>query len=176
MSGHNRWSQIKNKKGVNDRRKAKVFTKILKALAAAARDEQNPDFNPRLRSMIELAKENNVPSENIARAIAKAKEGTALEQIVVEGYGPDKVALIIEALTDNRNRTIQEIRGVLQEHDAKMGEMGSARWAFEQENPGAEWKPKFTQNISDTGADKLATLLEALEDLDDVQQIFENAE
>ncbi len=176
MSGHNKWSQIKNKKGAKDRNRAKVFTKILKALAAAARDEQNPDFNPRLRSMIELAKENNVPSDNIARAIAGAKEGKVLESIVVEAYGPEKVALIIEALTDNRNRTIQEIRTTLQKHEAKMGEMGSARWAFEKASPGARWTPKFTQTISDNGADSLAALLEALEDLDDVQQIFENAE
>ena len=176
MSGHNRWSQIKNKKGANDRRRAKVFTKILKGLAAAAREEQNPDFNPRLRSMIALAKENSVPNENIARAIAGAKEGKALETIVVESYGPEKVALIIEALTDNRNRTIQEIRIILQKHDAKMGEMGSARWAFEQETPGADWKPKFTQMISDAGADKLAALIDALEDQDDVQKVFENAE
>ncbi len=176
MSGHNKWSQIKNKKGVKDRNRAKIFTKILKALAAAARDEQNPDFNPRLRSIIDLAKENNVPSENITRAIAKAKEGKVLEPIVIEAYGTEKVALMIEALTDNRNRTIQEIRTILQKHEAKMGEMGSARWAFEQATPGAKWTPKFTQQISDDGADKLAALLEALEDQDDVQQIFENAE
>lgn len=176
MSGHNKWSQIKNKKGVKDRNRAKVFTKILKTLAAAAREEPNPDFNPRLRSTIALARENNVPNENITRAIANAKEGKALEPIVVEGYGPEKVALIIEALTDNRNRTIQEIRGVLQEHDAKMGEMGSARWAFDPPVGGGEWKPKFTQSVSDAGANKLKALLEALEDLDDVQRVFENAE
>lgn len=176
MSGHSKWSQIKHKKGANDVRRAKIFSKILKAIAAAARDEQNPDFNPRLRSIIETAKQNNVPIENVTRAIQKAKEGRALEPLIIEAYGPEKVALVIEVLTDNRNRTMQELRILLQENEAKIGEMGSARWAFNIAQTGGEWTPKFTQSLSDDGAEKLQKLIEVIEDHDDVQRVFENGE
>src|SRR3990172_4352957 len=143
MSGHSKWSQIKHQKGIADKKKAVVFSKLLKAISVAAKSEPNPDFNPRLRTAIETAKQNNVPNDNIERAISKASEQKNLEEITVEAYGPESVALIVEAVTDNRNRTIQEIKNILNENGGKMGEMGSVRWAFEQPVHGGDWIAKF---------------------------------
>ncbi len=176
MSGHSKWSQIKHKKGETDKKRSVLFSKLLKAIGAAARTEPNPDFNPRLRTAVETAKANNVPGDNIDRAISKAREGHALDDLIIEAYGPEKSAIIIEALTDNSNRTVAEIRNILSENGAKMGEMGSARWAFDVPQQGNPWIPKFTQKISDEGKIKLQTLLEALENHDDVQKIYTNAE
>lgn len=176
MSGHSKWKQIKHQKAVTDKKKAVVFSKHLRAISTAAKTEPNPDFNPRLRSAIETAKADNVPNDNIARAIAKAGEEKPMEELVVEAYGPEGVALIIDALTDNRNRTIAEIKHLLGEHEGKMGAMGSVRWAFEPAQYGQERKAKFPQAISDDGAEKLGRLVDALEDYPDVQRVSTNAE
>lgn len=176
MSGHSKWSQIKHKKGDTDKKRSVLFSKLLKAISAAARTEPNPDFNPRLRTAVETAKAANVPNDNIERAISKAKEGGALTELIIEAYGPEKSAIIIEALTDNSNRTISEIRNILAENGAKMGEIGSARWAFDIPQPGNPWTPKFTQKISDEGKIKLQEIIEALNDHNDTQKIYTNAE
>src|SRR3989344_3166194 len=120
MSGHSKWSQIKHKKGEADQKRGVAFSKLLNAISVAAKSEPNPDFNPRLRTAIEKAKEANVPKDNIERAINKAKEGDALEEILIEAYGPEGVAVIIEAITDNSNRTISEIKNILAKHEAKI--------------------------------------------------------
>ncbi|MEK9186468.1 MAG: YebC/PmpR family DNA-binding transcriptional regulator, partial [Patescibacteria group bacterium] len=98
MSGHNKWSQIQHKKGVVDKKRGATFSKLLNAVSIAARSGPNPDFNPRLRSVIEKAKENKVPQENIERAISKASENKNLEELTIEAYGPEGSALIIEAI------------------------------------------------------------------------------
>ncbi|OGY64097.1 MAG: hypothetical protein A3I89_03890 [Candidatus Harrisonbacteria bacterium RIFCSPLOWO2_02_FULL_41_11] len=172
MSGHNKWSQIKNQKGVADKKRGQLFSKLLKAISAAAKTESNPDFNPRLRSAMEKAKENNVPQENIERAISKASEEKNLEDLTVEAYGPEGAALIIEAITDNRNRTISEIKHILSENGAKIANPGTVLWAFEKKD--GEWKPKFPQQISDKNKKKLSDLIAALEEHDDVQNITAN--
>ncbi len=174
MSGHNKWSQIKNQKGITDKKRAILFSKILKAISVAAKNEPNPDFNPRLRSAIEIAKQLSVPKENIDRAISKASETKNLEELIIEGYGPEKVAIIVEVITDNRNRSTNEIRNIFNTTEGKMGEIGSAKWAFEAHQPGTNWTAKFTQNISTDGHIKLQTLIEALENHDDVQKVITN--
>lgn len=178
MAGHSHWKQIKQKKGAEDQKRGRIFSKLLSSVSVAARQEQNPQFNPRLRTAIQKAKEFNVPQENIERAIRKAIKGdAALEEILIEAYGPGGIALIIEATTDNRNHTINEIKIILKEFGAKWAESGSVRWSFEQTSCGdsKNWKPKFFQEIKNEDAEKLNRLLGKLENHPDVQKIYTNA-
>lgn len=168
MSGHNKWSQIQHQKSVTDKKRGVLFSKILKAITIAARNETNPQFNPRLRSLIEKARENNVPQENIDRAIKKVSESKNLEEIIIEAYGPVSIAMIIECITDNHNRTISEIKHLLNENEAKMAEVGSVKWAFDGD------KPKFPQEISNIDREKINQLIQKLEERDDVQKIITN--
>ncbi len=173
MSGHNKWSQIKNQKAATDKKRGQIFSKILKAISIAAKTEPNPQFNPRLRSAIETAKAANVPQDNINRAVSKASEEKAMEDIIVEAYGPEGVSLIIEGITDNTNRSISEIKHILTENNAKIATPGSVLWAFEKTSDGA-WKAKFPQEISEDGKKKISELIEALEEHDDVQNVTPN--
>ena len=178
MSGHSHWAGIKHKKEITDQKRGKVFSRLLVAISAAAKSEPNPDFNPRLRTAIAKAKEESVPQENIERAVKRASEsGGDLEELTFEAYGPGGIAIIIEAISDNRNRTVQEIKLILKEHNGKWAEAGSVRWAFEPVTDGAErsWKAKFPQALSEEDAKKLAALVAAIEDGDDVQKVFTNA-
>ena len=125
MSGHSKWSQIKHKKAVVDAKRGKVFSKIAKEISVAARlGGSDPVMNPRLRTAIEKAKETNMPHDNIKRAIQKGTgelPGTTYEETVYEGYGPGGVAILLEALTDNKNRTVAEIRHLLGKHGGSLG-------------------------------------------------------
>lgn len=172
MSGHNKWSQIKTQKGITDKKRGQLFSKILKAISIAAKTEANPQFNPRLRSAMETAKEFNVPLDNIERAVSKASETKNLEDVIIEAYGPEGVALIIEGITDNTNRTIAEIKHILTEHNAKIAHPGSVLWSFEKTPEG--WKAKFPQAISESAKGQVSKLVEALEEHDDVQNITTN--
>lgn len=153
-----------------------MFSKLLKAVSIAARREANPDFNPRLRAAITKAKENNVPNDNIERAINKAGDDKELEEITVEAYGPEKVAIIIEAITDNTNRTIAELRHLLDKNDAKMAERGSVLWSFDKQTDteNNEWQAKFKQAVSEDAKNKINSLIEKLDEHDDVQKIITN--
>jgi YebC/PmpR family DNA-binding regulatory protein len=135
MSGHSKWSQIRRQKGVNDARRGQLFTKLGREITVAARaGGGDPDANFRLRLAIQKARENNMPAENIQRAIARgagAGEGGQLEEIVYEGYGPGGAAIMVEAMTDNRNRTIAEVRNVFARNGGNLGENGSVSWLFE---------------------------------------------
>lgn len=173
MSGHNKWSQIQDKKGKTDKARSALFSKLLAAIAVAAKNEPNPGANPRLRSAIEKAKENKVPQENIERAIKKASEEKDLKEIIVEAYGPEGVAIIIEGITDNSNRTISEIRHLLEQNEAKMANSGSVLWGFEK--VGGEWKAKFPHPLSEEGKQKLAALVALIEERGDVQKVYENS-
>jgi len=173
MSGHSKWSQIKHQKGAADLKRGRLFSKLLKAVSIAAKNEPNPNFNPRLRSTIEKAKENNVPQENIERAVRGAAEEKNLEDLVIEAYGPEGAQLLIEAITDNRNRTISEIKHLLTEQETKMAGPGSVLWAFEKINN--EWRAKFPQTISAGAKEKLTNLISALEEHEDVQRVITNA-
>ncbi len=177
MAGHSHWKQIKQKKGTLDAKKSQIFSKLLNAIAVAAQQESNPQFNPRLRAAIEKAKENKVPWENIEKAIQKAKTNQEkLEEIILETYGPGGCAFIIEIITDNKNRTINEIKSLLKTFDLKLGEPGSVRWAFEFNNENQVWQPKFKQEITQEDKEKIKKIIETLENQNDVQKVYVNTD
>jgi YebC/PmpR family DNA-binding regulatory protein len=136
VSGHSKWSQIKHKKAHTDAKRGKVFTKIVKEISIAARlGGGDPDGNPRLRAVIEKAKEVNMPHDNVKKAIMKGTgelPGVNYEEFVYEGYGPAGVAIMIEVLTDNKNRTLPEIRHILAKHGGSLGETGCVSWMFDK--------------------------------------------
>ncbi|MEI6206706.1 MAG: YebC/PmpR family DNA-binding transcriptional regulator [Desulfuromonadales bacterium] len=134
MSGHNKWSTIKHKKGAADAKRGKVFTKIIKEISVAAKlGGGDPVANPRLRTAIDKAKAENMPKDNIERAIKKGAggmEGVTYEEIVYEGYGPGGAAVLVEVLTDNRNRSVSDIRSIFTKCNGNMGESGCVAWMF----------------------------------------------
>jgi len=153
MSGHSKWAQIKRQKGVADTRRGQVFTKLTREIMLAARTGgPNLDSNYQLRLVVQKARDSNMPSENIDRAIKRAAgggEGANLVEILFEGYGTNGVAVLIEALTDNRNRTVQEIRSTLTRHGGSLGESGCVAWLFDT-------RGVITVDASDGGADDIA--------------------
>jgi YebC/PmpR family DNA-binding regulatory protein len=133
MSGHSKWATIKHKKGALDAKRGKIFTKLIKEITIAARNGGDPDSNPRLRTAIAAAKAENMPADNIKRAIQKGTgelPGSTYEEAVYEGYGPGGVALILEITTDNKNRTLSEIRHILSKHGGNLGANGCVAWMF----------------------------------------------
>lgn len=238
MSGHSKWSTIKRKKGAADAKRGKIFTKLIKELTIAAREGGgDPSGNPRLRLAIDNAKAANMPADNIERAIKKATgelEGTTISELTYEGYGPGGVAILVEVATDNKNRTVAEVRHLFSKHGGNMGESGSVAWMFEKkgiitlpmqgkleedmleialnagaedmraeeefyeiqtdiesfetvrkalvdeeltiENASLQWIAKNTINIGGENAEKLLKLIESLEDSDDVQNVYSNAD
>jgi YebC/PmpR family DNA-binding regulatory protein len=136
MSGHSKWSTIKRKKGAEDAKRGKIFTKIGRELAVAAREGgADPTTNFKLRLVIEKAKQANMPKDNIERSIRRGaglEKGATLEQVVYEGYGPGGTALMVQALTDNRNRAVADIRRAFSRHGGNLGESGCVAWMFEQ--------------------------------------------
>ncbi len=136
MAGHSKWAQIKHKKAAVDAKKGKIFSKISKEITVAAKmGGGDPEKNPRLRTAIEKAREANMPSENIKRAIMKGTgelPGVSYEESIYEGYGPGGVAIMIEVLTDNKNRTVSEIRHIMTKHGGSLGEAGCVSWIFEK--------------------------------------------
>jgi len=136
MSGHNKWSTIKHKKGAADAKRGQVFTKIIKEITVAARlGGADPDGNPRLRAAMDKAKAENMPKDNIERAIKKGTgelEGVTYEEIIYEGYGPGGVAVLVEVMTDNRNRSVSDIRSIFTKCNGNMGETGCVSWIFDK--------------------------------------------
>ena len=238
MSGHSKWSTIKRKKGAADAKRGKLFTKLIKELTIAAREGGgDPSGNPRLRLAVDNAKAANMPSDNIDRAIKKATgelEGTTISELMYEGYGPGGIAVLVEVATDNKNRTVAEVRHLFSKYGGNMGESGSVAWMFEKKgvislpkqnksedeimeivlNAGAEdlqtedeffeiqtdvesfepvrkalldknleldnaslqWIAKNTVNTTGENAEKMMKLIEGLEDCDDVQNVYSNAD
>ena len=236
MSGHSKWSTIKRKKGAADARRGKVFTKLIREIATAARiGGGDADSNPRLRLACEKARTANMPKDNIARAIAKGTgtgEAEAYEEVVYEGYGPGGVALYVEVLTDNKNRAVSEIRHILTKHSGNLGSSGCVAYLFEKrgvlsfersavdadvlleaaleagaddviegdesldvvvappgfeelksallaaglesDQAGIEMEPTTTVSITGSVAESMLQLGDALEDLDDVQNVYAN--
>ena len=136
MAGHNKWSKIKRKKGVNDQKRGALFTKLIREITVSARDGGgDPEYNPRLRLAVDTAKSNSMPAENIERAIKKGTgelEGVNYEEATYEGYGPGGVALFIECLTDNTNRTVADVRHALSKFEGSLGTDGSVAWQFDR--------------------------------------------
>ena len=236
MSGHSKWSTIKRKKSATDSKRGKAFTKTIKELTTASRaGGGNPAGNPRLKLAIASAKACNMPNDTIDRAIKRGTgelEGISYEEILYEGYGPAGVAILLESLTDNRNRTVSEIRSIFTKYGGHLGESGSVSWMFEKKgyisfkkenldpdkvmevalNAGAEdvkededsmdiitdqvhfeevkkkvdasglkynvaevaMVPKTTVKLGREDAEKVLRLMEALEDCDDVQNVYSN--
>jgi YebC/PmpR family DNA-binding regulatory protein len=235
MSGHSKWATIKHKKGALDAKRGKIFTRVIKEITIAAKGGGDPDGNPRLRTAILAAKAENMPAENIKRAIQRGTgelEGVNYEEITFEGYGPGGVAILVEVLTDNRNRAVSEIRHGFSKNGGNLGEAGSVRFMFSKKGliaieKSAASEEKLTdivlehggEDLSDEGdtweittdsaayekvlaavrtagiptvaseitmlastyqrlegsaAGQMVRLLEALEDLDDVQNVYSN--
>ena len=238
MSGHNKWANIKHRKMAQDAKRSKIFTKLIREIIVAAREGGgDPDKNPRLRAAIERARAANMPKDNIERAIKRGTgelEGEQLYEITYEAYAPGGVALFIKVVTDNKNRSAQEVRHVLSKYGGNMAESGSVSWIFERKgiinvprekvadveelamvaiDAGAEdikddedpiqiitapedlsavkdalaeagyeveasisYIPKNTVKVTGQDAEKLLKLLNALEELDDVQEVISNFE
>jgi len=238
MSGHSKWATIKRKKASIDAKRGKLFTKIIKELTVAAKmGGGDPDANPRLRLVVDNAKAANMPAENIDRAIKKATgelEGVSYSEMIYEGYGPGGIAIMVESLTDNKNRTVAEIRHLFSKHGGSLGESGSVAWMFERkgvitiekenksedemfelaieagaddlqteetffevttsiesfepvrrklidaklkiENASLQWVAKNLVELTGENAEKAMKIIEVLEDSDEVQNVFSNAD
>ncbi|HEV2323992.1 MAG TPA: YebC/PmpR family DNA-binding transcriptional regulator [Terracidiphilus sp.] len=235
MSGHSKWATIKHKKGALDAKRGKIFTRLIKEITIAAKGGGDPDGNPRLRTAILAAKAENMPADNIKRAIQRGTgelEGVNYEEVTFEGYGPGGVAILVEVLTDNRNRAVSEIRHSFSKNGGNLGESGSVRFMFSKKGLIAVEKSAASEeklmdivlehggeDLSDEGdtweittdpgayeevlagvraagiptvvsevtmlastyqrlegntANQMVRLLEALEDLDDVQNVYSN--
>jgi YebC/PmpR family DNA-binding regulatory protein len=161
MSGHSKWSTIKHKKAAADAKRGKLFTQLTKELTIAAREGGDPDFNARLRLAIDKAKENNMPKENIERAIKRGTgelEGQELQELVYEGYAPHGVGVLIEVVTDNRNRAVAELRHALTRNAGSMAEAGAVAWQFERKGyltlkKAVKDEDEFFLIAADAGAD-----------------------
>lgn len=176
MSGHNKWSQIKRQKGAADAAKSNAWGKLGKRIAIESKKTNGDLSAASLRAVIETAKKANMPKDTIERAIAKGISADAadLEAITYETYGPGGSAIIIETLTDNRNRTAQEIKHLLSELGLTLASPGSALWAFER--TGTTYVPKTTVPLSESDNNILMNILERLDSHDDVEEVHTNAE
>lgn len=176
MSGHSKWKTTKHHKAAIDAKRGKLFGKLGKTISIAAREKGgDPAMNPRLRMAIESAQAANMPKENIERAIKKGTgelEGVVLEEITLEAYSQEGAAILIEAITDNKNRTLSEIKKILSMYNAKLVPEGSAKWAFTKS--GNEWIAATPMDVSPEQREKLEKLFEALDEHDDVQEIYSN--
>jgi len=146
MSGHSKWASIKHKKAATDSKRGQAFTKIIKEISVAARNGGDPEMNPRLRKAIQDAKAVNMPADNVKRAIMKGTgqlEGSSYEEVIYEGYGPGGVAIYVEALTDNKNRTVSELRHIFSKNGGNIGESGCVAWMFKRKGDIVIEKDKF---------------------------------
>lgn len=175
MAGHNKWAQIKRQKGAADAAKSNVWGKLGRRIAIESKKAKGDVNSPALRAVIETAKKTNMPKDTIDRAIAKGISADAanLEAITYETYGPGGAAIIIEALTDNRNRTAQEIKHLLSELGLALATPHSALWAFER--VGSAYVPKTTVALSESDNDALMNILEKIDSHDDVEEVHTNA-
>ena len=177
MSGHNKFSKIKHQKATNDAKKSNVFGKLVRFITVEAKKAGGNLKSPGLALAIEKARKANMPNDTIDRAIKKATTDNSaqMENIQYESYGPGGIAILIESLTDNRNKAAQEIKAILVRHGCELASPGSASWAFAKGSDGII-KASTTMPMEDEDIDKLNELVEALEENDEVQEVFTNAE
>jgi YebC/PmpR family DNA-binding regulatory protein len=190
MAGHSKWANIKHRKGAQDARRSKIFTKIIKELTVAARmGGGDPNANPRLRAAILNARDQNMPNDNITRAIKKGTgelEGVQFEEVTYEGYGPSGVAVMVKALTDNKNRTTSEIRYVFAKNGGALGESGCVNWMFQRKGvvtlgKGAADENKLMETVLDFEVEdidshgEVITITTALDALEPVRAVLEKA-
>ncbi|MCX6161885.1 MAG: YebC/PmpR family DNA-binding transcriptional regulator [Ignavibacteriae bacterium] len=188
MSGHSKWATIKRKKASTDAARGKVFTKLIKEITISARDGGgDPVGNPRLRLAIQSAKSSNMPQDNITRAIKKGTgelEGVKYEEITYEAYAPHGIAVMIQCVTDNRNRTVAELRHMISKHNGNLGDSGSVAWMFERKGVVTIEKGNHTEDdvmeiILDAGADDLKTeeeffeVITSMENLEKVRKALD---
>jgi YebC/PmpR family DNA-binding regulatory protein len=179
MAGHSKWAQIKRQKSATDAKRSQIFGKLSRIISLAAKKGEETENNPELRVAVEKAKEANMPADNIERAIKKGAgklEGAQLESVRYEAYGPAGAAIIIEGITDNKNRTTQEIKHILSKNGAGLAQAGSVIWAFDPPSGGqGKWSPKHQVELNEQDAEALDKLLEELDNHDDIQEIYTNA-
>lgn len=178
MAGHSKWAQIKRQKGVTDAARSKVFSKFARLITMESKKHAGNVTAPSLATAIARAKAANMPKDNIERAVAKgvSKDAGELDRVAYESYGPGGCALVISALTDNRNRTTQEVKHALSKNGYELGAPGSAAWAFMKQPDGSFIPNEPLTALSPEDEESLGKLLEALEELDDVEEVFTNAE
>ncbi|MCD6169575.1 MAG: YebC/PmpR family DNA-binding transcriptional regulator [Candidatus Latescibacteria bacterium] len=191
MSGHSKWSTIKRKKAKTDLERGKIFTKLIREITVAARlGGGDEEANPRLRTAIEAAKAASMPSSNIERAIKKGTgelPGVNYEEMVFEGYGPGGVAIMVEATTDNRNRTVAQVRHIFERHNGNLGENGSVAWMFQQKGLITVPRDSLQEDdllaaVLDAGAEDIQTetdafeITTAVEDLERVKQALKESQ
>jgi YebC/PmpR family DNA-binding regulatory protein len=176
MAGHSKWAQIKRAKAVTDAAKARVFSRFARLIALESKKAGGSVAAPGLAAVIARAKSQNMPKDNIERAIAKgaSKDSGALEQVLYEAYGPGGTAILVDALTDNKNRTTQEVKHLLSKNGVELAAPGAASWAF------AKSAESYLPNeplleLAGEDEEKLSGLLEALDEHEDVQRVFTNA-
>lgn len=176
MSGHNKWSKIKHKKAATDAQKSKIFSKHAALIAMESRKAGGDPNAANVIAAVDRAKKDSMPKENIERAIAKGGGvgGAALEQVLFEGYGPGGVAILIEAVTDNNNRTAPEIRHIFTKAGLTIGTPGSAAWAFTK--TADSYVPNSPMELDDVIGEKLAEFIENLEEQDDVVNVYTAAD
>lgn len=176
MAGHSKWANIRRRKERQDSKRGKLFTKLTKDVTIAARQGGGDiGANPALKTAVDKAKANNVPNRNIDRAIARGTgtlDGVTVSEITYEGYGPNGVAILIDCLTDNKNRTVAEIRSTLNRNSGSLADAGSVAYVFAQ----SKEEPTFKVPLDDEGAGKLEGLIGALESIEDIVEIYHNAD
>ena len=175
MGGHNKWSQIKRQKGANDAAKSNAWGKLSRRITVESKKASGDVNAANLRAIIEKARKENMPKDNIERAVAKVtSEADSLESVTYETYGPGGAAIVIEALTDSRNRTAQEIKHLLSEYGLSLASPGSALWAFEKTAEG--YISRTATPLSGADSELLMKILESIDAHDDVEEVFTNAE
>jgi len=176
MSGHSHWAGIKHKKSITDAKRGKIFSKISRLISMAAKEKGgDPETNPKLKLAIEKAREANMPKDNVEKAIKRGTgqlEGAKMEEVIYEAYGPAGLALIIEGITDNKNRTLAEIKHILNRFGGKLTEAGSVKYLFDRK--GEDWQPKYPLEVDQKTKEQLEKLFEALDENEDIQEIYSN--
>jgi YebC/PmpR family DNA-binding regulatory protein len=177
MSGHSKWSQIKRQKSVTDAAKSRTFSRFARLITSESKKAAGNVTAPGLSSAIMRAKAVNMPKDNIDRAIAKgiSKDSGDLEHITYEAYGPGGTAILIDTITDNKNRTTQEIKHLLSLHGVELANPGAASWAFSKSPGGAFMPNEPLMDVTEDSEEALARILDALDEHDDVQRVFTNA-
>lgn len=177
MAGHSKWAQIKRQKAVTDAAKSKTFSRFARLITLEAKKAAGNLSAPSLVSVIERAKAANMPKDNIERAVAKgaSKDAGDLAQVVYEWYGPGGTAIIIDALTDNTNRTTQEVKHLISKTGFELGAQGSAAWAFTRSPDGSYTPNEPLMDLSEEDEEALGKIFDQLDEHDDVQRVFTNA-
>lgn len=175
MSGHNKWSKIKRQKGAEDAKKSKIFGMLGRLISAESKKAKGDTNSAGLRAAIDKARKENMPNDNIERAVKRGAggDGAEMTEFLLEGYGPGGIAVIAEGLTDNKNRTISEIKHLFAKYGAALASPGAAIWAFAKSEEG--WKATSTLEVPDDDAQSLQNLIDDLEEHEDVKTVTTNA-